>query len=201
MNQNQVRKFTLSDALVLVAAAAVSLALSVQPAGHYVAHVLRVVRHYDRAISAAPSGQTGASYKDYLRAERDRELFRVTMKLNYVANVPFPYLVCLSPALLWLRLRKPRPDWRALMRQPGTVACLGGVLTLVLVMSLFVLVGSLVVLSFAIVPVAWSVLAASHRWRSEPSWVDRSGRMVGVGWTASALYAFLYVFFGPFGGL
>jgi hypothetical protein len=29
---------------------------------------------------------------------------------------------------------------------------------------------------------AWFVLAVSGRWRPEPSWIDRSGRVLAVAW-------------------
>ena len=79
----QSRRFTLSDALILVAAMAVCLAFSARQAGWYVVHVLRIVRHYDQMISKTPEDQTAAHYKSYLRTERNKDLFRATMKLNY----------------------------------------------------------------------------------------------------------------------
>jgi hypothetical protein len=35
--------------------------------------------------------------------------------------------------------------------------------------------------------VAWSVLWANRRWRPEPSWIDRTGRLLGVYWVGLAL--------------
>jgi hypothetical protein len=29
---------------------------------------------------------------------------------------------------------------------------------------------------------AWFVLAVSGRWRPEPSWIDRSGRVLAIAW-------------------
>jgi hypothetical protein len=197
----QSRRFTLSDALILVAAMAVCLALSARQAGWYVVHVLRIVRHYDQMISKTPKDQNEAHYKSYLRTERNKDLFRATMKLNYWVNIPFPFLVFLSPTFLWLRLRKPRPIWGNLMRQPGTIACTGGMLTALLAPLWGRLIGgSWFVLSFGIVPVSWVILGASRQWRFEASWLDRAGRLIGIGWIAAAAYAFLYVWLGPFGG-
>ena len=34
------------------------------------------------------------------------------------------------------------------------------------------------------VTIAWIGLAVSGRWRPEPSWIDRAGRLAGVGWVA-----------------
>jgi hypothetical protein len=198
---HQTRRLTLSDALILVAAMAVCLAFSARQAGYYVIHVLRIVRHYDRMISVAPKDQNLSQYKSHLRTERNNDLFRASMKLTYMVNIPFPFLLFLSPTLLCLRLRKPRPAWEDLMRQPGVIACIGGMLTALLAPLWEILVGgSWFVLSFGIVPMTWLVLGASRRWRSEPSWLDRAGRVIGIGWIISAAYAFLYVWFGPFGG-
>ena len=44
---------------------------------------------------------------------------------------------------------------------------------------------------FAVV-VAWSTQRLLGCWRAEPSWVDRLGRLVGVGWIVIGLVA-LYV--------
>jgi hypothetical protein len=33
-----------------------------------------------------------------------------------------------------------------------------------------------------VVATAWLMLALSGRWRSEPSWIDRLGRIIGVFW-------------------
>ena len=197
----QTRRFTLSDALILVAAMAVCLAFSVRQARYYVDHVLRIASHYDQMISETPEDQNEADYKNYLRTERNKDLFRATMKLSYVVNIPFPFLLFLSPTLLWLRIRKPRPNWGNLMRQPGTIACTGGMLTALLAPLWGALVGgSWFVLSFGIVPISWLILGASRQWRFEASWLDRAGRMIGIGWIAAAAYAFLYVWLGPFGG-
>ena len=32
------------------------------------------------------------------------------------------------------------------------------------------------------VTVAWSMLALGGRWRSEPSWLDRAGCLLGLAW-------------------
>jgi hypothetical protein len=201
VNPDQIRRFTLSDAMILVAAMAVCLAVAARQAGWYGRQVLRIVRHFDQKISEVPNDQNGAEYRSYLRTERNKDLFRATLKLNYMVNVPFPFILFLSPTLVWLRLRKPRPPWGDLMRQPGAIACMGGVLTALLVPFLgIVFGGSWFVLSFAIVPISWLALVASRRWQSEPSWLDRAGRIMGIGWIVSAAYAFLYVWFGPFGG-
>ena len=117
-------------------------------------------------------------------------------------------------AVLAMRLRRPRPRWRRLMRQPGWLACLASAITIVAVAGFkqfsdaadrnamaitlaregisdpiavgfarFVIypanltpIGGLVVL------VTWTLLCADGRWAGERSWIDRAGRLIGVGW-------------------
>jgi hypothetical protein len=99
-------------------------------------------------------------------------------------------LVGMTLAFFAVRLRKPRPPLRALLRQPGTAA------SLAMVFGLFWGTGGLIVLfpdrvdSMTAAPIAvggavaasWVALALSRRWKSEPGWVDRVGR--ALGWIA-----------------
>ncbi len=96
-------------------------------------------------------------------------------------------LVAVTPALLLIRLRRPRPGWRALMRQPGFVAVVAAVVGFwafwyggyygVPVPRPSILSGSAVLL-------AWAFLAATGLREREPGWVDRAGRLVGFVWIA-----------------
>ena len=47
--------------------------------------------------------------------------------------------------------------------------------------------------AFAII-VAWTMLAVQRRWRNEPSWIDRAGRVLGVAWVlaGTAVAAILF---------
>jgi hypothetical protein len=38
------------------------------------------------------------------------------------------------------------------------------------------------------VTVAWSMLALSGRWQSEPTWLDRAGRTLGLAWVVLMLF-------------
>jgi hypothetical protein len=127
-------------------------------------------------------------------------------------------------ALLVLRLRRPRPGWRRLSRQPGAVACAaataallaGGVLVLSRYMSMANPIGSnpvnipLVhmpnelawgphdwpILESRIPPAvvsAWFVLALCGRWRAEPSWMDRTGRVFGSFWVGLWMFRWYLV--------
>jgi hypothetical protein len=103
-----------------------------------------------------------------------------------------------SFALIMLRLRRPRPRWIRLMRQPGMAASCA-----VAVILAFEALRSLVILwkngpagwpdvpgywraTQPLIPYGvagtWFTLALAGRWRAEPSWVDRLGRSLGVFW-------------------
>jgi hypothetical protein len=113
----------------------------------------------------------------------------------------WPMAFVWSLAGLFLRLCRPRPRLRHLMRQPGFVAyCSVAVVGLLLVFPMLVADAAL---DFAsplspwehltfdwenanavglTVAVGWIVSWLSGRWRPEPSWIDRMGRIFGVYW-------------------
>ncbi len=121
--------------------------------------------------------------------------------------VSSPMLMSLSAALLFAGLSPPRRRWSELGRRPGFTAC--WVTTLVTAIE--------TVSRFAVHPdaltsldnfihsfdygffwpataqvgfgvlIAWTTLALAGRWRSEASWIDRSGRVLGVVWILAFL--------------
>lgn len=105
--------------------------------------------------------------------------------------------------LILVRLRRPRPGRRGLMRQPGFVACTAAMATIAfgwlfgLSLYLFRTPGwgywpfqqlcavSMGMTAWGVVG-AWLILAITGRWKAEPGWIDRTGRLLGVivvGWT------------------
>ena len=147
------------------------------------------------------------------------------------------YIAAAMPAVLALRLRRPRPPLRKLARQPGCVACAAGSAALV--------AGGVLVLSWtmfrenvqlvlgpfawpsmesyvaerrisatattvspfvwpavesyvaAAVLAAWAVLLLGGRWRSEPTWIDRAGRVCGAYWVFLVLYRWVLLIYLP----
>jgi hypothetical protein len=118
------------------------------------------------------------------------------------------YIALGMVCLLAMRLRRPRPNLRSLSRQPGAVACAaaaaamaaGGIVVLSLLRPVddwyflqdhpeaehpWQIVVSRVSMA---VPAAWFILAWSGRWRSEPSWIDRMGRVLGAYWIGLLTY-------------
>jgi hypothetical protein len=170
MPNMQPRRFTLLDAMALIAATAVGLFL------------FRL---------------TSPEWSD-IRAtlgRSDRGMRRFTV-LQDAGQAVVPFLAAWTVALLLLRLRRPRPRLRRALLQPGAVACAAAtvaiaveatwILSLLAVGSRFVHPSSVFVgyaqqVSFAVLG-GWTALAAGGRWRSEPSWLDRAGRAAGGSW-------------------
>ena len=112
-----------------------------------------------------------------------------------------PFLATTTAAILIMRLRRPRPTSRRLFRQPGTVACVAALLAMLieagwvaslLAMKSWLMGPDLVFVlhvpqvGFAVVG-GWLSLAMAGRWRPEPGWIDRAGRVVGVCWIVATL--------------
>ena len=117
-------------------------------------------------------------------------------------------LMTATALTLIFRLRRPRPPIRLLATQPGAVACFA-----ILAMQLaevgesviesvineeygrlsaidsaaYVALGEFPIASAAVVPVGWLLLLANRRWRPEPGWIDRAGRVLGWAWIAWGL--------------
>jgi hypothetical protein len=108
-------------------------------------------------------------------------------------------------ALIPIRLLRPRPGLRRLVRQPGFAACcaiaavlaFGFVEGLILVFFRDVQKGwgnvwpfqqlwsiGIAFCGIFAVAGAWLLLALTGRWRAEKSWVDRLGRVLGTVWVA-----------------
>jgi hypothetical protein len=160
------KRFTLSDAMILVAATAVGLAMA---------------RAYDPMFSGAPHAKF--------------------VKLAWGA--PAGVVSAWGLAVIVLRLRRPRPRVRRLLRQPGMVACCALVFALGIgavwpmahrvirnrpvLHGLFDQLFNTIWNSAAYfvpwsIAAAWVTLTLSNRWRPVPDWVDRLGRVVGLYW-------------------
>jgi|GEM_PF-3248455 len=186
VEQASCRAFRLSDAIILIAGAALALAAG--------SHLLMLgagmlVRLCQEA--AAHRADLFANWPLFWRSIRDP----LSNTLWYGFQAAEITLFGLTPACFVLRLRRPRPPLLDLLRQPGTVALLA------MVFGLFWVTGALLVLfpgkvdSMTAAPtavggtvaVAWVVLALSRRWRPEAGWVDRMGRLLGCASIVTAL--------------
>jgi hypothetical protein len=174
------RRFTLVDAIVLIAATAIGLA----PIRYFVAD------GFGEAISAPASWEFVAV---------------IALDAYWILT---PLLLTWTLALWLLRLRQPRPRFRRLVRQPGMAATTAILLTVLIlpvkVVGMFAvawLAGSypfvaannelrmdiffvyarhyLTALCDGVLA-AWLVLWLARVWRSESSWIDRAGRALGI---------------------
>jgi hypothetical protein len=163
------RRFTLADALILVAATAIGLAL----ARWYATEVLSVGSFFD-----APS----------LRALVARLIEPSTLGV-------FAW----TGAFLVIRLRRPRSSLRRIARQPGMAAASGAAVvcaTVALMMTIGVAVRSSRIPSWilafgntapwmaGLAVIAATVNLALSGCRPERGWIDTLGCALGAGWVA-----------------
>ena len=212
-SKNTVRRFTILDAVVLIAATAVGIA------------IFRFEWFFVSASAAADEpglSPVGPS------PGRGLTLFRSVAYYSLFSLAVWSVAVCM------LRLQRPRPRLRHLALQPGMAACFVALIGLVcgamevlvrftvirddfyasaegyvemlpaemssnpaqvrraffLHRALTGVIGSYAQIAFGIAAV-WIILAGSRRCRVERSWLDRAGRILGVLWIAVALFLWL----------
>jgi hypothetical protein len=174
-------RFRLSDSLILVAAFGVALALS-------------------RSL-------VWPGVPRFLFDQPDEPSWKKYLSSYYVLGIGSRFSSMLAIGLLIVFLRAPRPGLRKLFRQPGAVACLAVVVTMVVngiqagawVLFRTVAIGGVTdsfqpVWESRIAPAvvaAWTALWLGGRWRAEPSALDRAGRLVGLYWVYFAASAWI----------
>jgi hypothetical protein len=165
------RRFTVADAMILVAASGVGT-LAIRG-------TLPDLTTLKSQLSRAPSPG-----------------MRNFLALQFGLSSVIPYLASLTPALLIVRLRQPRPSLRRVGRQPSFIACAVATVAMGIealwigslwaqgsgfIQASTVFVGYAQQVSFAVIG-GWVALALSCRWRPEPNWIDRVGRLFGLAW-------------------
>jgi hypothetical protein len=173
------RKFALSDAMILLA----GLALALSAGAHLLPLMAAKFDGLVHAVSAHQSDMLDNWPLVWRSTHHDLRNF-----LWYTFQFVTDILGGMTLAFFVVRLRRPRPSWRNLVRQPGFVAALAMVFGLFWIYGLlcwlvperadpfttpFVAVG-------ATVAVAWAALVCCRRWSAEPGWVDRVGRLLGA---------------------
>jgi hypothetical protein len=118
-----------------------------------------------------------------------------------------PFLIASTAACLVMILRRPRPTGQRLRQPPGMLACVAAALAIgfetawnVVMLARHGRAGfhrglipgaqGLMQSTYAepvsfCVAGAWLTLALARRWRPEPTWPDRLGRIVGILWIAA----------------
>ena len=170
------RRFHLGDSLILIAALA--LTLSVLLSTKWFARIPgRVSLWWD----ARPKFVGGFPW---FLAGGPLTRMAVSEIVDHFVQLLSSVLLGLTLVQPFLRLRRPRPPVRNLVRQSGFVVCLA------------VIVGTLIFIDLgwvARIDVSWEAILASALllfwpvlglppWRWEASWIDRLGRAVGWGW-------------------
>jgi hypothetical protein len=172
------RGFGISDAMILIAGTALALSGSMHLIVLMVDTAGRLWGDFLAHRSDLPDRLTV-----FWRAIHDD--LRNTM--SYGFQVVTGLLFGFTPAFFIVRLRRPRPSWGTLVRQPGAVAALA------MVFGLFWVTGALVTLfpnridSFTAAPIAvggtvalaWGLQALTRSWKPETGWIDRTGRLLG----------------------
>jgi uncharacterized membrane protein len=175
----QFRPFTLGDAMILLLA--LSLGLALARAG------IVFLWNYIRSVPLV----------------QFRTLVVALALLRTFNTLLLDFLFFLLPAFLILRLKRPRAPLRSLILQPGFAAC-AAVLAVFIASLPFVLlapaglagqvieIGGQILLVVA-VPLVWVTLIVTHWWNPEPSWIDRLGRILGVLWMVCVPAHFVFI--------
>jgi hypothetical protein len=172
------RPFGLGDGLILIAGAAVGLAAA------------QAVASIDGCGLTVP--HVGLSWsQDIAQVFADVALWLVE-----------PFLEAWTLTCLILFLRPPRPALRRLWRKPGALACLVAAILMLLMAAVGIVADRTMIPSYfhvyvpllfgsvhagAGVASCWMTMLLWNRWRSEPTWLDRLGRLTGAVWIAIAV--------------
>ena len=186
------RRFNLGDALILIAALALTVSL-LRSGGwfqHIPQHVIFWANAFPGLVGTSPWVIPGLSRSDATRAVIAQILDEIF--LEFLCSV----LLGLTLVQPVMRLRSPRPPLHYLVRQSGFVACLGVIVGALIFVDLSWT--SIVERSLAFAPAAavlllWPLLGLPP-WHTEPGWIDRLGRAVGWGWIVTAASGTILVF-------
>jgi hypothetical protein len=187
------RRFSVYDSMISIAAIALLLAYDQNNIINLIqqfAALCKTVAAYYGFISAKPYGPP-----QFLMSSMANYWSTV---LWYVIQSSEQLILIMTPVFLLMRVRRPRPPIRALLRQPGTVAGLAVPLGLIWVTGwlhrLFfgrIVDGTATAIAVGgTVALAWVCLALCRKWEAEPSWLDRMGRFLGATAIAVGMLAF-----------
>jgi hypothetical protein len=187
------RRFSVYDSMISIAGIALFLAYdqsnTISLIQQFTA-LCKTIAAYFGFISAKPYGPP-----QYLMSSMANYWSTV---LWYVVQSSEQLILIMTPVFLLMRVRRPRPPVRALLRQPGTIAGLAMTFGLIWVTGwlhrLFfgrIVDGTATAIAVGgTVALAWVCLALCRRWEAEPSWVDRMGRFLGAMAIAVGMLAF-----------
>jgi hypothetical protein len=187
VEQPACRKFTLADALILIAGLAVALSMG--------AHLLSLDAASFIEVCLVSLQQVGDKWAGLPRLWHSIRLPLINA-IWYGCQFLGTLLFGMTPIFFILRLKRPRPPWRSLLILPGTMAALAmvfglfwvtGLVHLMLPDRLDAITGPWIVVG-ATVAAVWLVLLLCRRWKAEPGWVDAMGRLLGAMAIGTALF-------------
>jgi hypothetical protein len=180
MPSQTIRKFTVVDAMLLIMATAIGIVLVRAILPNVTAMIMSIL-----ADLAHPPKQGVSATAD-------------AWQVALLAGSPL--LAAWTVALLLARLGRPRPHLRRVLRQPGAVACAVATLAMAVdatwIIPIWVRGASPLKAAYSFVYHfdvgfavlgGWAVLVLSGRWRPEPSWIDRAGRIIGATWIGAVV--------------
>jgi hypothetical protein len=178
------RRFNVGDGLILIPALA--LTMSVLRSGEWFERFPVRVSFWAEAFS----GLVGTSPWSFGGTSRGEAARMVVAQVVDELLVELLCSVLLGLTLVQpiMRLRSPRPQFREVVQQSGFVVCLAVIVgTLVFVdLGSFAIIGdSWVFVPAAVLLLLWPIFGLPP-WNAEPSWIDRLGRGVGLGWIVAA---------------
>jgi hypothetical protein len=187
MERNQ-RRFTLGDTMILVAATAAALALMELPLQPDDTAFEILHRFFERPRGGWSFGAV------------------VALIIGFTFWAIIPFVATWTVAAFTFQLRRPRPPRGRVGRQPGAMAALLGTIAvsfstawgvvMELAFSSFIreflfIAGFASILAAAMIAGGWIAMAVGGRWRPEPTWLDRLGRLLGVSWIVAGLAVIL----------
>jgi hypothetical protein len=182
------RRFNVGDTLILIAALCLGLSGIRDRVRTLPARASWWIDEYKR-FQAEAASLPPMSDEDYVFSVRSLEFYLSDEFQAWLTSG----LIALTSAQLLMRLRRPRPEWRRLLRQPGFVACTAAAIGFCIDKGWvpFIRFESLrfPFMTAMAVLVAWSILFGLRQCLAEKSWIDRLGRVVGVGWIVSGVYS------------
>ncbi len=176
------RKFGLGDAMLLMASLALTL-VNLKASYWFVMVLVRA--QFGWRMFQSLTHQRPWDFPGWTRSQVISQL-AIDLLSTFLIALLSSVLLGLTLIQPLVRLRKPRPTLRAVVRQSGTAVCLGVILASLILTDLEWLAGIYLTFrpAFPVVSIGlllWPLLGI-RPWRLEASWVDRLGRAVGWGW-------------------
>jgi hypothetical protein len=182
------RKFTLLDAMILLAATAIAIAWSREM--------------MSGVVIFRPIPRSSLSFREPEIWGQLLKRFPLSTWFQLGVRGAVPFLATWTVTILGLSLRQPRQQFGEVTRQPGVAASCVGTMAMAIDaswftahylaspdswdgLSILTTVNSADV-SFAVAG-AWLMLASLGLWQAERGWLDRSGRFLGMAWIGVAV--------------